>query len=85
MKLSMQIPDAQVNDMELTIHITMKVREWREVYRNQPSNPQTWNPASELGFRITECLGHIARATQGTFETKEKDILARRGNITEGI
>ena len=59
MRAVAKIDQQQIENMELDITFRMKVSEWREVMRNQPTN---W-AGSELGMKISEVLGHVSKST----------------------
>mgnify|MGYP000644388761 CR=1 FL=1 len=59
MKVVAQIDEQKINDMPLSITITMTVEEWRKLMRQQDDS---W-PASMIGQYIAGVLGHIEKST----------------------
>lgn len=65
MRAVAKIDQKQIEEMDLDITFRMKVSEWREVMRNQPTN---W-AGNHVGNKISEVLGHISNSTSVTFVT----------------
>ena len=66
MKLSAQIDEDQVENMDLDITIRLKVREWRVLMETQPSWPI---PARELAENIGRVLNHVTQSTNTIVKT----------------
>lgn len=64
MRAQAKIDARQIDEMKLDITFRMKVSEWRDLMRQQPS--AGW-PASYLGRQISSVLGHITKSTEVTF------------------
>jgi len=63
-----QIGSSQVDEMNLSLTLTMKVKEWRELMRQ--TDAHKW-PSWQFGNAISEMLGHVVNSTDATFEWKD--------------
>lgn len=66
MRTVAKINSTAIDEMDLTISITMRVMDWRSLMR---AKDDTKWPLSELGVRISEVLGHISRSTEVDFKS----------------
>ncbi len=56
-----------ISDLEMTMTITMKVSEWRQIMRSLPHIP--WS-SIELGRLISSTIGSVENAANQTIEVE---------------
>ena len=69
MKINYKISDTQINDMDMTIEITMPVSQWRQIMRTK-TEAAHYEPFGRLQTQISQALGDVARATEKSYEYK---------------
>jgi cell division protein FtsI/penicillin-binding protein 2 len=62
MKTVAKIDDGQIEQMELTISVTMTVEEWRNVMRDLSQK----YPMGKLAQHIAGMLGHVSKMSSAT-------------------
>lgn len=69
MKINYKIDDSQINDMLMTIEVTMTVAQWRQIMRTK-TEAAHYEPFGRLQTQISTALGDVAKATEKSYEYK---------------